>query len=121
MFNENELSLNAGSRLTANLMLVNPTPNAALFLHFLSHFLEAALARPAVTRWIDQVALIFARHHLVRWGQATAIGYFDTDTDINNVMYPSYQAHPFRFLSLFHGFDTSSLEGDPRVLGEGAD
>jgi len=33
-------------------------------------------------------------------------------------MYPSYQAHPFRFLSLFHGFDTSSLEHDPRVLGE---
>jgi hypothetical protein len=35
-------------------------------------------------------------------------------------MYPSYQEHPFRFLSLFHGFDTSSLE-DPRVLsGEAA-
>lgn len=120
MFNENELSQNAGSRLTANLMLVNPTPNAALFLRFLSHFLETALARPAVTRWIDQVALIFARHHLVRHGLAPAIGYFDTAADINNVMYPSYQAHPFRFLSLFHGFDTSSLEGDPRVLGEGA-
>jgi hypothetical protein len=119
MFNENEQSLNAGSRLTANLMLVNPTPNAALFLRFLSHFLETALAGPRVTRWIDQVALIFARHHLVRHGQAPAIGYFDTATDINNVMYPSYQAHPFRFLSLFHGFDTSSLEGDPRVLGEG--
>jgi tetratricopeptide (TPR) repeat protein len=120
MFNENELSLNAGSRLTANLMLVNPTPNAALFLRFLSRFLDSALARPRVTRWIDQVALIFARHHLVRHGGAPSIGYFDTATDINNVMYPSYQAHPFRFLSLFHGFDTSSLEGDPRVLGEGA-
>jgi hypothetical protein len=35
-------------------------------------------------------------------------------------MYPSYQEHPFRFLSLYHGFDTSSLEGDPRVLGEPA-
>jgi tetratricopeptide (TPR) repeat protein len=119
MFNENELSQNAGSRLTANLLLVNPTPNAALFLRFLGHFLETALARPRVTRWIDQVGLIFARHHLVRHGQAPAIGYFDTAADINNVMYPSYQAHPFRFLSLFHGFDTSSLEGDPRVLGEG--
>lgn len=121
MFNENEISLNAGSRLTANLMLVNPTPNAALFLRFLAHFLERALARPQVTRWIDQVALIFARHHLVRHGRDPQIGYFDTNSDINNVMYTSYQAHPFRFLSLFHGFDTSSLEGDPRVLGEGAD
>ena len=27
-------------------------------------------------------------------------------------------AHPFRFLSLYHGFDTTSLEGDSRVLGE---
>ena len=32
------------------------------------------------------------------------------------MMYQSYQANPFRFLSLFHGFDTSSLEG----VGEGA-
>jgi hypothetical protein len=53
-------------------------------------------------------------------GDAPRIGYFDTDLDINNVMYPSYQEHPYRFLSLYHGFDTSSLENDPRVLGEGA-
>jgi hypothetical protein len=25
--------------------------------------------------------------------------------------------HPFRFLSLYHGFDTSSLENNPHVLG----
>jgi len=46
------------------------------------------------------------------------IGYFDTSSDINNVMYPSYQEHPFRFLSLYHGFDTSSLERHPNVLGK---
>ncbi|MES2341779.1 MAG: FkbM family methyltransferase [Pseudomonadota bacterium] len=120
MFNENELSLNAGSRLTANLLRVNPTPNAHRLLAFLGRYLETQLAKPEVTRWIDQVGLIFARHHLMARGEAPRIAYFDTATDINNVMYPSYQAHPFRFLSLFHGFDTSSLEGDPRVLGEGA-
>lgn len=119
MFNENELSLNAGSRLTANLLWVNPTANAHRMLAFLSRYLEAQLAKPEVTRWIDQAALLFARHHLLARGEAPVIAYFDTATDINNVMYSSYQAHPFRFLSLFHGFDTSSLE-DARVLGEGA-
>jgi FkbM family methyltransferase len=116
MFNENEISFNAGSRLTANLLLVNPTADAQVFLAFLRDYIERELARPAVTRWIDQVALVFARHHLLARGAAPTIAYFDTTTDINNVMYPSYQANPFRFLSLFHGFDTSSLEG----VGEGA-
>ena len=117
MFNENEASWNAGSRLTANLMLVNPTANAGTFLRFLRSYLDAALAGAEVTRWIDQVSLILGWHHLARHGKAPRIGYFDTASDINNVMYPSYQAHPFRFLSLFHGFDTSSLEGDARVAG----
>ena len=116
MFNENEISFNAGSRLTANLLLVNPTAGAQVFLAFLRDYIERELARPAVTRWIDQVALIFARHHLLARGASPTLAYFDTTTDINNVMYPSYQANPFRFLSLFHGFDTSSLEG----VGEGA-
>jgi hypothetical protein len=72
-----------------------------------------------VTRWIDQLSLVMARHHLQLRGQDPQIAYFDTASDINNVMYPAYQAdHPFRFLSLFHGFDTSSLENQPRVPDE---
>jgi hypothetical protein len=117
VFNENELSLNAGSRLTANLVLVNPTPNAALLLRFLRNYLDRVLAEPAITRWIDQLALVLARHHLALHGDHPRIEYFDTASDINNVMYTSYQEHPFRFLSLYHGFDTSSLEGDIRVAG----
>lgn len=120
VFNENTENWNAGSRLTANLLQVNPTPRAAVFLAFLRAYLEQALAGAAVTRWIDQVALILARHHLMTRTEAPDLAYFDTNSDINNVMYPSYQEHPFRFLSLFHGFDTSSLEGDPRVLGTGS-
>jgi len=118
VFNENSVTMNAGSRLTANLLLLNPTDDAARFLRFLRAYLEHELARPEVTRWIDQLALVMARHHLRRHAAKARIGYFDTQTDINNVMYPAYQQHPFRFLSLFHGFDTSSLEGNPRVLGE---
>lgn len=119
MFNENDVSLNAGSRLTANLVMVRPTENAQVLLRFLKAYLDEKLAGAEVTRWIDQVALVHARHHLVQHGTDPQIAYFDTASDINNVMYPSYQAHPFRFLSLFHGFDTSSLE-DPRVLGAAA-
>ena len=112
VLNENLVTTNAGARLTANLVLVNPTANAQVFLRFLGSYLDDKLSRAEVTRWIDQVALTFARHHLRGHGQAPQIGYFDTNADINNVMYPSFQQNPFRFLSLFHGFDTSSLEQD---------
>jgi len=118
VLNENTGNENAGSRLTANLVLLYPTGNAAVFLRFLRTYLEKALAGAEVTRWIDQLALVMARHHVMIQGEGAELAYFDTDSDINNVMYPSYQEHPFRFLSLFHGFDTSSLEGDPRVLGD---
>jgi hypothetical protein len=119
VLNENEVTFNAGSRLTANLLLVNPTPAGRGFVAAVARYLDEMLARPQVTRWIDQVALILGRHNLEAHSPGARIGYFDTQSDINNVMYPSYQAHPFRFLSLYHGFDTSSLERDPRVLGEG--
>jgi hypothetical protein len=121
VFNENEISTNAGSRLTANLLLVNPTHQAVLFLRVLKSYLERALNQPEVTRWIDQFALLMARHHLTLKGDNPRIEYFDTTSDINNVMYKSYQQNPFRFLSLYHGFDTSSLEGNPSVLGEEKD
>jgi hypothetical protein len=119
VLNENEITFSPGSRITANLLLVNPTPCAAAFVDALAAYLDDRLARPEVTRWIDQVALTLARHNLQAHSPGAQIGYFDTASDINNLMYPSYQDHPFRFLSLFHGFDTSSLEDDPRVLGEG--
>lgn len=116
VLNENEVTFSPGSRITANLLLVNPTPYGAAFVDALAHYLDDRLARPEVSRWIDQVALALTRHNLQVNSPAAKIGYFDTASDINNLMYPSYQDHPFRFLSLFHGFDTSSLE-DPRVLG----
>jgi hypothetical protein len=118
VLNENSASFNAGSRLTANLLLLNPTENTELFLQYLRDYLERMLARPEVSRWIDQLGLTAARHHLIIRVPDARMSYFDTDTDINNVMYRSYQKHPFRFLSLYHGFDTSSLEKDAGVLGE---
>jgi hypothetical protein len=108
--NENGFTTSAGSRITANLLLVRPTAGGKAFAAALAAYLSAVLERPAVTRWIDQVALTLARQNLARNAPQARIGYFDTESDINNVMYPSYQAHPYRFLSLYHGFDTSSLE-----------
>ncbi len=110
VLNENHVSTNAGSRLTANLLLLNPTENASRFLRFLKAYLEDFLSRGEVTRWIDQFGLILARHHLTMHGKAPHIGYFDTAKDINNLMYPSYQENPYRFFSLYHGFDMTSLE-----------
>lgn len=118
VFNENDVSFNAGSRLTANLMLLWPTAGADVLLRFLSAYLTDKLAGARVTRWIDQVGLIHAWQHFIAHVDGPKIGYFDTASDVNNVMYTKYEAHPFRFLSLFHGFDTSTLE-DPRVLGTG--
>jgi hypothetical protein len=117
VFNENFSNTSVASRLTANLVLVQPSPGAMVLLNYLRAYLDKHLAKAAVTRWIDQVALTMARHHLRRHAPEARLGLFDTASDINNVMFGSYQEHPFRFLSLYHGFDTSSLENDPRVLG----
>lgn len=117
VFNENVSNIAAGSRITANLLLVNPTAPAQALARWLRAYLDDRLSRPTVTRWIDQVALLLGRHHLTRHAPAARLGCFDTMSDINNVMFDTYQEHPFRFLSLYHGFDTSSLENDPRVLG----
>jgi hypothetical protein len=98
-------------------LLLNPTASSAIFLRFLRAYLERALSGPHVTRWVDQLGLILAWHHLTIKCPDARIGHFDTNSDINNVIYPSFREHPFRFLSLYHGFDTSSLENNPRVLG----
>lgn len=116
VLNENELSAHAGSRLTANLVLVRPTANADTFLRYLGAYLTHALAQPEVTRWIDQMGLLFARAHLLVRGDRPRVEYFDTHSDINNIMYQSYQENPFRFLSLYHGFDLSSLQAYAETL-----
>ena len=109
VLNENAANVNAGSRFTANLLLLNPTKHTGLFLRFLRAYLEKALSDSEVSRWIDQFALLQARHHLISRAPKARIGYFDVKSDINNLMYPRYQENPFRFLSLYHGFDMSSL------------
>jgi FkbM family methyltransferase len=111
VINENDRNIQAGSRITANLLLARPTPATAILLRWLRAYLDERLSRETVTRWIDQVALNLARHHLALHVPDATIGTFDTTSDINNVMFSEYMpGHSFRFLSLYHGFDTSTLE-----------
>mgnify|MGYP000309461383 CR=1 FL=1 len=111
VINENERNMQAGSRITANLVLARPTAATSVLLRWLRAYLDDRLSRQTVTRWIDQVALNLARAHLAVHVPGAKVGTFDTNSDINNVMFKEYVAgHPFRFLSLYHGFDTSTLE-----------
>jgi tetratricopeptide (TPR) repeat protein len=109
--NKNEETRQLGAQLTANLLLVKPTPYGMQFTRFLRHFLDCALARPEVSRWIDQVGLVMAWRHLCATAPEAQIRFFDPWSDINNIILYEYQANPFCFLSLYQGtFDMSSLE-----------
>ena len=111
VLNVNDKNFQAGSRITANLVLARPTPETSILLRWLRTYLDDRLSRETVTRWIDQIALNLARRHLELRVPEAKIGTFDTQSDINNVMFKEYvEGHPFRFLSLYHGFDTSTLE-----------
>jgi predicted O-linked N-acetylglucosamine transferase (SPINDLY family) len=110
VLNENRHSTAAGSRFTANLVLAFPTPKALVFIDFLASYLTEMLGRADVHRWIDQFGLLMAYQALLRSEGDANVQFFDTDFDINNVIYRSYQDNPFRFLSLYHGFDMTSLE-----------
>lgn len=114
VFNEARQNHIVACRLTANLLLLNPTRNARLFSAYLRKYLNFHLRKSRVIFGIDQIALFMARQYMWENEPKCNIGYFDTSTDINNVMLKSYKAHPFRFLSLFHGFDMGSLDADLR-------
>ena len=109
VLNENRGVTQFGAAITANLLLLRPTPGGRLFANFLPRYLAPALAGKQIPKWVDQIALGMARHYLVRRMPAARIGYFDTASDINNVVYRVYKENPFCFLSLYQEFDLASL------------
>jgi tetratricopeptide (TPR) repeat protein len=109
VLNENIVMRQLGARITANLLLLFPTPDALEFVRFVSSYLEAMLQRPDIPKFIDQIALLIGRHYMAANRPGARIGYFDVETDINNCIFMEYYAHPFRFLSLYRGFDMASL------------
>lgn len=118
VFNEITAKAELGSRLVANLLLVNPTGTADVFARFLRSYLDAQLRKPKIDRFIDQTALLMARHHVVR-ATAARLAYFD-EFDVNNLIYKEYQNNPYRFFSMYVGFDMSSLAPVPGAARPGA-
>ena len=114
VLNRNAGSDSFGSHVTANLALFRPSAQGLAYARDLSAYLAGALARNDVSRWIDQcgLQLVWCRH---AGAGVTRFGWFDTASDINNVIYPHWMPNPFRFLSLFHGFDMASLPGHSRA------
>jgi len=109
LLNENVVMRQLGARITANLLLLFPTSNARHFAGFVSSYLESMLQHRYIPKFIDQIALLMGRHYMQANHPGAKFGYFDVDKDINNCIFTAYYLHPFRFLSLYHGFDMSSL------------
>lgn len=107
LLNRNNMAL--GSHITANLVLIRPTRNGRLFSNFLRQYLDLALQGEKVSRWIDQIALLMVRNHMMMHHPDTIFGYFDPRTDINNTMMRRYEPLPFRILSLYQEFDLTTL------------
>jgi hypothetical protein len=109
VLNQNKGIIQFAAQITANLLLFFPTPASDQFVGFLWRYLEKALAREVIPKWIDQIGLVMARHFVRSACPSVKIGYFDTDRDINNVVYGEYAPNDYRFLSLFQSFKLSSL------------
>lgn len=111
VFHEATRNKNMADRLIANLLMVHPTEAGKQFTRFLRHYLGGALQRAeekgACAYFLDQNALLMARHHLA-WVTTPQIGYFE-ELDINVGMFQAYQRNPFRFFSFYTGFDMASL------------
>ncbi len=111
VFHEGIRNIKMADRLIANLLLVRPTENGRLFARFFRYYMDRVL-RDAERKghyayFLDQNALLMARHHLL-WRGKPHLGTFDP-LDINVGMFKAYQKNPLRFLSFYSGFDMDSL------------
>ncbi|MBF0461441.1 MAG: tetratricopeptide repeat protein [Magnetococcales bacterium] len=111
VFHEGIRNIKIADRLVANLLLVQPTATGRLFAQFFRYYMDLVL-RDAERKghyayFLDQSALLMARHHL-QWMTQPRLGTFDL-LDVNTAMIGSYQKNPLRFLSFYTGFDMASL------------
>lgn len=99
-------------RFLAGLLLVKPTQTGRQFAQFFRYYMELALQnaekRGSYAYFLDQNALLMARHHLLWTSQEPRIGYFDP-LDMNVSMFQSFQKNPFLFFTFYSGFDMKSL------------
>ena len=111
VFHEHFGSQKMSSRLTANLLLVKPTKAGILFARFIRYYLKLAFQdahnRGIGTYFKDQEALLMAQHHVLQF-TTPKIGSFG-QFDINHHMYKTYEKTPFRFFSMYSGFDDETI------------
>lgn len=106
--NINPFAKGVGAIVTANLVMINPTAGTRYFMGALLSYLRRELARPVVTRWVDQIGLLLAKVHCESTGQPVRIGRF-SGADINNDMFERYLPLPYRFLSLYGNFKLETI------------
>ena len=111
VLNLNQGALSMESRITNSLMLAYPTPNAQLFANFLSNYLGREQQNFVQPSFFDQFALLMAKLHVERNGQAPNLGYFG-EFDTNNLMFKHKHARThrdfikqFRFVNIFSSCD----------------
>lgn len=112
VFHEAHGNYQLGSRLIANLLWVQPTDPGLTFARFLRYYLNEGLKHAEQVGFgayfTDQNALVMARHHMLQGDTPSRLHTFE-QLDINVGMYKTYTHNPFRFLSLYTGFDLASL------------
>ncbi|MBF0584316.1 MAG: tetratricopeptide repeat protein, partial [Magnetococcales bacterium] len=116
VFHEGPRNIKIADHLVANLLLVKPTAIGKRFAQFFRYYMEWALqnaeSKGSYGYFLDQNALLMARHHLL-WTTKPHLGCFDT-FDINVGMFKSYEENPFLFFSFYTGFDMESLPDSGR-------
>ncbi|KPF81451.1 hypothetical protein IP70_23975 [alpha proteobacterium AAP38] len=108
ILNFNPLATGFAALITANLLRLRPTPGARRFMGAVRAYLRGELAKPKITRWIDQVALLMAKLHCEQNRTPVIIGGFE-EKDINNTIYLRFDNYSIRFLSLYSTFDLNSI------------
>lgn len=106
--NINPFAKGVGAIVTANLVMIHPTPGARYFMGCLLSYLRRELSRPVVTRWVDQIGLLLAQVHCESTGRPVRIGRFSS-ADINNDIFEQYRPLPYRFLSLYGNFKLETI------------
>ena len=84
VLNRNEISVSFGSRYTANLLLVKPSPTGRQFARLLRLFLRKSLQRQHIEQFIDQTGFSLAYQYCLMHG-LQKFDFFH-EYEINNMM-----------------------------------
>ncbi|MBF0439184.1 MAG: class I SAM-dependent methyltransferase [Magnetococcales bacterium] len=105
------------NKFNAALMLVRPTFIGETMARFFKKYLEIALSKDHIDRFIDQVALTMTHHYICRIPSAQ-IGFFD-ELDINTELfvYDSYPENNFIFFRITNFIDSDRSGFTEKFIG----